>query len=132
MDLKAIFRSIRFRLMLSILVIVPLGFYSKFYTGPFQFWVNNSLGGVFYEIFWCLVFAAIFKNVRAWKIAGIVLLVTCTLEVLQLSDAFVLAWIRQFFIGRVLIGTHFVWSDFIYYVVGCLVGALLIKILKQK
>ncbi len=39
----------------SLLIIVPLGLYSKFYSGPAANWVNNSLGGVFYEVFWCLL-----------------------------------------------------------------------------
>ncbi len=132
MDLKALFSSRRMKLIIGVLIITPLGFYSKFYEGPWAFWVNNSVGGVLYEIFWCLLAAAIFKNTNAWKIAGIVLLATCTLEVLQLSNAFVLTWIRQYFIGRVIIGTHFIWSDFIYYLLGCLLGALLIRLLNKS
>lgn len=30
---------------ISLLFIIPAGFYSKFYTGPAADWVNNSLGG---------------------------------------------------------------------------------------
>jgi hypothetical protein len=36
----------------SLLVTVPVGVYTKFHQGPAADWVNNSLGGVFYEIFW--------------------------------------------------------------------------------
>ncbi|MGP8243973.1 MAG: hypothetical protein ACLQVN_05585 [Bryobacteraceae bacterium] len=41
--------------LISLLVLVPVGFYSKFYRGPVREWVNDSLGGTFYVIFWCLV-----------------------------------------------------------------------------
>ncbi len=37
--------------LFSIAVVVPLGFGLKFYPGPVRGWVNNSLGGVAYEIF---------------------------------------------------------------------------------
>jgi hypothetical protein len=33
--------------MVSLAVIVPVGFYSKFYRGPGAHWVNDSLDGVF-------------------------------------------------------------------------------------
>jgi hypothetical protein len=37
--------------LLSILIITPVGFYSKFYDGPAASLVNNYLGGTFYVIF---------------------------------------------------------------------------------
>lgn len=42
-------------LTLSLLIVTPLGFLSKFYTGPARQWVNHYAGDVLYEIFWCLV-----------------------------------------------------------------------------
>ena len=44
--------SNRWPTIISIFGIVPIGFYSKFYRGSAAQWVNGSLGGVFYEIFW--------------------------------------------------------------------------------
>ena len=122
----------RIKLLIAGLVITPLGFYSKFYSGPLEDWVNYSLGGVLYVIFWCLVVAFVFPKIRAWKIAIGVLLVTCTLEVLQLSDAYLLEQARSFFIGRVVLGTSFVWSDFFYYFIGSVAGWLLLNKLGNK
>jgi len=45
----------RKRILVSLLVITPLGFSLKLYAGPAQNWVNNYAAGVLYEIFWCLV-----------------------------------------------------------------------------
>ena len=40
--------------IISLAAIVPIGFESKFYGGPAHVWVNDSLGGAFYDMFWCL------------------------------------------------------------------------------
>ena len=40
---------------LALVGLVPLGLYTKVYAGPVTAWVNNSLDGVFYVLFWCLL-----------------------------------------------------------------------------
>ena len=120
----------RLAALLSIAFVVPLGFGLKFYPGPLRGWVNDSLGGVAYEIFWCLVLFAIWPRRSAINPIVIgVLVVTCLLEALQLVDHPVLASIRGNFLGRTLIGTTFVWSDIIYYVIGCALGWLWLRAL---
>lgn len=114
-------------IILSIILITPLGFYTKFYTGPLQDWVNNSLGGVFYEIFWCLVLALLFRRLRPVSIAGVVLLVTCALEFLQLWHPQFLEYLRSTFIGVTILGNSFSWSDFPYYLAGSVLGYVLLK-----
>jgi len=114
----------RIATLLSLLVLTPVGFYSKFYTGPAAQWVNNSLVGVFYEIFWCLVILLFFTRGNPGIIAAVVLLTTSVLEFLQLWHPPVLEWLRSFFIGRTILGTGFTWSDFPYYVVGSGLGWL--------
>ena len=104
--------------LISLLIIVPIGFYSKFYTGPAEKWVNNSLGGVFYVIFWCLLVFLVFPDGKPRVMASGVLLVTCLLEVLQLWQPPFLQWLRSYFMGRTILGTAFTWSDFLYYIVG--------------
>jgi hypothetical protein len=70
--------------LLSLVLVVPLGLYTKFYSGPAAIWVNNSLGGVFYEIFWCLLIFIVIDGGKPWVIATVVLVITCFLEFLQL------------------------------------------------
>ena len=117
---------------LSLPVVAALGFYSKFYRGPAQHWVNDSLASVFYEILWCL--AAVFAVPR-WPpgpIAISVLAATCALEFLQLWHPPFLQWARSFFIGRTILGTDFDWSDFLYYFVGSAAGYLWLKLLPHR
>jgi glycopeptide antibiotics resistance protein len=70
--------------LISILIIVPLGLYSKFYSGEAEHWVNDSFGGVLYVIFWCLFVFLFLGNTKPWKIAIGVFAITCSLEFLQL------------------------------------------------
>ena len=118
-------------ILLSLLMIVPIGFYSKFYTGPAHVWVNDSLGGAFYEIFWCLLIFLFLNKTAPWKIAIIVFIITCSLELLQLWHPPFLELMRSNFIGRTIIGTSFVPSDFIYYILGSAVGWIWLKILQS-
>jgi len=124
-------RKFRIVTILSILIITTLGFASKFYAGSYANWFNNSLGGFLYEIFWCLILSFILIKVKSWKIALSVFILTCTLEFLQLWHPIFLEVIRSTFIGRTIIGTTFVPSDFIYYAIGSITGwAILVKIRK--
>ncbi len=118
--------------LLSILIITPIGFYSKFYHGPAASWVNDSLGGLFYEIFWCLVVFIFFPKSRPLLIAAIVLTFTCLLEFLQLWHPLFLQTIRNNFIGVTIIGDSFTWSDFPYYFLGSGIGWLWLRWIKNK
>jgi hypothetical protein len=114
-------------LILSLMVITPLGFYSKFYHGPLQNWVNNSLGGLFYEIFWCLLLALIIRKLTAARIATVVLVCTCVLEFLQLWHPPFLECTRANFFGRTVLGNSFAWWDFPYYFAGSGIGYLWLR-----
>ena len=117
--------------LLSILIITPIGFYSKFYQGPAASWVNDSLGGLFYVIFWCLVAFLFLPKTKPWKIAAIVLTITCLLEFLQLWHPRFLELLRSYFIGATILGSSFAWSDFPYYVFGSGIGWLWLHWIKK-
>jgi hypothetical protein len=110
--------------LISLLIIVPVGFYSKLYAGPAANWVNNSLSGAFYEIFWCLLIFLFWDKGQPWIIAASVLVATCLLEFLQLWHPPFLEFMRSYFIGQAVLGTSFTWSDFPYYFLGCGIGWL--------
>ncbi len=119
------------RALILLLLITPLGFYTKIYSGPAAQWVNDSLGGVFYEIFWCLLVFLFLVKSRAWVIAASVFIVTCFLEVLQLWHPEFLEIIRSYFIGRTVLGTSFNLYDFIYYFIGSGIGYLILTRLQK-
>lgn len=115
-------RLLRRDLLFSLAVIVPLGFGTKFYTGPGAVWVSGSAGGLLYEIFWCLFVLLLAPRARPGGIALGVFLATCALEFLQLWRTPLLEPVRATFLGRALIGDTFAWSDFPWYVAGCALG----------
>lgn len=117
--------------LIALLIIIPIGFYTKFYSGNASEWVNNSLGGVFYEIFWCLIIFLIFVKPKPILIASVVLLVTCALEFTQLWKPQFLEILRSNFIIRTIIGSSFSWSDFPYYIIGSIAGFALLVLIKR-
>lgn len=121
----------RWLTLLFIILIIPLGFFTKFYSGPAMNWINNSVGGLLYEIFWCLVFYFLFPLSRPFLIALIVLISTCFLEFLQLWHPPFLELIRSNFIGRTILGNAFNWMDFPYYLVGSALGYILLKLISK-
>ena len=113
-------------------IIVPVGFYTKIYSGIGNEWVNNKLGGVFYEIFWCLVVFIFLPKKASFKIAFWVFILTSILEFVQLLDNNLLEFIRSNFIGRTIIGISFSWSDFPYYLLGSFLGFMILKGIKKQ
>lgn len=121
--------AVRLWLLISIAVIVPSGFASKFYDGPGDAWVNNSLGGVLYVVFFCLLLALLRPRRRAIPVIVIsVFVITCALETAQLWKPGFLQDVRSTFVGRTLIGTTFAPSDFVYYIIGAAFGWLWLRL----
>ena len=129
MALNRLDARVRIAALVSLAIITPLGFLSKFYRGPGQLWANNSLGGLLYEVFWCLVVFVFLPRARPAAIAVWVFLITSALETLQLWHPWFLQAVRRTFIGATLIGTTFVWGDFFYYAVGCGAGFLVLRLI---
>lgn len=121
----------RLLIVLLLIVVIPIGFYSKFYSGPAKEWVSNSMGGLIYEIFWCLVIAYFLPGVRAIKIAASVFIATSIVEFLQLWKPEFLEFLRSTFIGRTILGNSFNVMDFPYYFLGCLLGWYLLVVIKR-
>ncbi len=122
----------RSRILLSLLIITPLGFWLKLYDGPGEGWVNDYAAGVLYEIFWCLVLFSVWpRQAHVIRIAVGVFVVTSLLEVLQLWHPWLLEQIRATFLGRALIGTTFSWLDLPHYVLGCGLGVIWMRGLKR-
>lgn len=126
------YRPYRQALAVCMAVIVPLGLALKFYQGPGQSWLNDTFGGVPYEIFFVLLAAYIWPAVSPGRIAIAVCLATCGVEFLQLWQPAWLQAIRATLPGRLVLGTTFSWTDFPYYFVGSGLGWLGLRWLQGK
>jgi hypothetical protein len=108
--------------LILLALLVPLGLFTKRYTGPAAPWVADNLGGVLYVLFWILLALAAVPRLSPGRVALTVLAITCALELLQLSHPPWLQAIRGTFIGHALLGNTFAWLDFPHYVAGALLG----------
>jgi hypothetical protein len=113
---------VRFRLLLVLAFVVPVGLATKFYAGPAETWVHAHAGGFLYVIFWCLLALSIWPQLSPWIVGCAVFVITSILEFLQLWHPPVLQAVRSTFLGHALIGSSFSWSDFPYYGAGALVA----------
>ena len=125
-------RASPWKLLAALIMVIPLGFAAKLYEGPARAWVNDSLSGVFYEVFWCLLGALAFRRARARSISAAVLLGTSALEFTQLWHPPLLQRIRSTFIGVTVVGDTFVPSDFVYYAIGCVLGWWILRCLGRR
>ena len=118
--------------LVSLGIIVPVGFYSKYYRGPGAAWANDSLGGVFYVIFFCLLFSLLLRRTEPLKLATGVLVGTCLIEFLQLWHPPLLEACRRTFLGGAILGSTFDWTDFPYYFAGSGIGWLWLHLLRKS
>lgn len=114
--------------IILIIIIIPLGLLSKQYHGLGASWINDFSGDILYEVFWCLFLSLFFVPSRQviLKIAMSVFIITCIIEISQLWQTGFLIWIRSHTIGKLLLGTTFSWLDFPHYLLGCVLGWLLL------
>lgn len=118
--------------LLGLVLLVVVGLCTMFYRGWSADWINNSLGGVLYVVFWCGILDLFLPRLGPKRIAVGVLVMTSLLEILQLSRHASLEYIRSFFWGRTLIGTTFAVSDFGYYIVGSFLGYFWIRWMRRR
>jgi hypothetical protein len=102
-----------------LVILVPLGLSTKFYTGVAADWVYKYGGDIFYPAFWYFLIKLLQPDFSMVKTALIVLFFCITVEISQLIDDPLFRWGRHHFLGRVLLGTDFSWWDIAYYAVGC-------------
>lgn len=119
-------------LLLILLILIPVGFLTKWPSLHHPLWINNSLGGTFYVLFWILAFKFINPKWKLLYISILVVLITSALEFTQLLKTPFLETVRSTFIGRTLIRTSFNLSDFIYYAIGGFLGFVILRNIDEK
>ncbi len=95
--------------------------------------ISNWCGGICYEIFFMLLaFLAIPARIAIMPIAVSVCVSTSALEFLQLWQPGWLMSIRSTVLGQLLLGSTFAWQDFPVYIVGCVLGWFVLRMLHIK
>ena len=99
-----------------LLALISLGLLGRKLPGIF----GETCGGVFYVLFFSLLLTIIFPKIAPWKAALIAYLYTDVVEFLQLWH--LLDPLRATLLGRILLGSTFDPTDFIYYTLGLVVS----------
>jgi len=123
----------RCRLGLILILLVPTGFLVKFSVpGAFGGWCHLYGAAILYEVFWVVFVRFAFRKLAPFTCAAIVLVITCVLETLQLWHPPWLDAVRGTFFGAALLGTTFDRWDFIYYVLGTILGGFVVLAVAQR
>ncbi|MBD2136724.1 DUF2809 domain-containing protein [Anabaena sp. FACHB-1237] len=121
--------NIQLKTIFSLAIILPIGLSYSRYRFSVS-WLNQEVGGIFYEIFWCLLaFLFIPTRKAVWQVPIWVFVITCLVEFLQLWHTPFLNFIRSYWWGKMLLGSVFTWADFPYYMMGSTLGWLWLKML---
>jgi len=118
------FLNYRLVLLVSMSIIVPLGYVIRFAQAPTFPWLNDAIGSIAYEIFWVLLVAFLSPRTSLRAIAVGVCLTTCGVEWLQLWHPPFLEAARATLAGRLILGNNFNWFDFPPYFIGSGLGWL--------
>ncbi len=121
----------RILLLVSMIIIVPLGYIVRFSQGLNPPWLHDALGSVAYEIFWILLFNFLLPKISPWRIAIAVCIATCGIEFLQLWKPPFLQAARSTLPGRLVLGNSFTWTDFPVYFFGSFLGWLWLRLIKS-
>ncbi len=104
------------------LLVIPLGLATRKYPSGFPGFVADFGGDVLWSTMFFFLFRAFLPGPSLLKIALYTIVFSLSIELSQLYHA---AWIdslRTTFLGRMLLGNRFLWSDIACYLVGTIIG----------
>jgi hypothetical protein len=126
------FSRYRIALLVGIVCIIPLGYGVRFSTRLDSPLLQDIAGGVAYQILLMMCAAFVWPRVSPGKCAVGVFVFSSAIEFLQLCKAPALLAARATWLGRVILGNTFLWSDFPPYAIGCAVGWVVLRALRRK
>jgi Protein of unknown function (DUF2809) len=126
------FFQYRVALFLGIVPIFIIGLTSEFYSGPGREFFNDYFGDFLYQAFLILLIIFIFPQTSPAKTAWGVFIFNSIIEFSQLWHPAFLQGIRATLFGRLFLGSGFAWEDFLGYILGCILGWLLVVGLKHQ
>ena len=107
------------------LLIIPVGLATRKQPQWFYSLIAIYGGDVFWSTMFFFLFRCLSPRVPLWQIAGYTISFSVAIEVSQLYHAPWIDRLRATFLGSMLLGNTFVWSDIACYSVGTLLGWLI-------
>lgn len=127
-------QQLRWRSILLIPLVIAFGLGCKMYGGPGFDLINNfgPASVAYVVLIMLLLFAAMPNPRRIASIAITAFVMTSVVEILQLWHPAWLTAIRQTLLGRLVLGTTFNMLDFPAYVVGSIVGFVILNFISRS
>jgi len=100
------------------LLIVPIGYATRKLPHLFHPFIAEFGGDTLWAAMFVFLFRAIWPKPALWKIALYTYLFTVAIEISQLYHAVWIDKIRATFLGKMLLGSGFLWSDLLCYLTG--------------
>lgn len=126
------YKNYRVTLLVGMALIIPLGYSVRFAPGLGLPLLQDIVGSLAYQVLLMLIAAFFYPRASLVKVAVLVCLASCAIELLQLWQLPLLQTIRATWAGRVILGNTFTASDFPPYVMGSFLGWLALKWLRRK
>ena len=122
----------RLALLVGIVCIIPLGYAVRFSSALNAPLLQDIAGAVCYQILWMMIVAFIRPKVSLAKCAVGVFIASSAIEFLQLCKSPFLVALRATWLGRVILGNTFLWEDFPPYALGCALGWIALRALRER
>ena len=114
--------------IISIVIVIALGLASRKVMG-FPYFVYEYVGDVLWAVNVYLLFAVLFPSEKIPLISVVTFFFSFLIEFSQIYHAPWIDSIRDTFIGGLVLGYGFLWSDILCYLIGTAIGAVLDSIL---
>ncbi len=109
---------------IAILVVIGIGLASRSFPALFPRFMGKYPGDAFWALMIFLVGGFVFPGISTVRLAMCALVICCMDECSQLYHAPWIDIIRSAKLGHLVLGSGFLWGDFVAYTIGVGVGAL--------
>lgn len=117
---------------LTIIFAGVLGLGSRHYPEYLSPFLAEYMGDTMWSLAVFMIFRLSFHRLSVFSIACITFLFSILIEVSQLYDTTWINSIRHTFIGGLLLGFGFLWTDFICYFVGVLIAVAADLLIRRR
>jgi glycopeptide antibiotics resistance protein len=125
-------KSYRLALLVCIVLIIPFGYSIRFASGLGLPLLQDIIGSLAYQVLLMLLVAFFYPRLSLAKVAVGVFIFSAAIEFLQLWQSPFIQAVRATWAGRVILGNTFTWADFPPYALGCLLGWVGLRSLRQR
>lgn len=110
---------------IGIAIVIFSGLSFRYYSNIMPEWIGNYVGDILWGLMVFLCIGFIFKTWSTLKAGLTALLFSFAIEISQLYHSPWIDSIRRTFLGALILGFGFLWSDLICYTIGIMIGVFI-------